>query len=101
MTKQRVPAQGAAIGERVWFALHCLPRQRNGQPPALYAVERRGGLSTGQLRKLVYGERGGLRDASVRKAAVALGASPEWLRDGTGEAPTPTGDVPPWPGRTT
>lgn len=61
-------------------------------------LERLAGLSNGQLRRLLNGERPGLEAKGLSGAAKALQAPSEWLLEGKGIAPRPTGDVPPWPG---
>lgn len=92
MAKQKAPGAGASLGERAWWAYQCI-----GAPPYSH-LEQRHGFSAGQLRRLLIGERHRAEHETVLRVSRALQVPVEWLLEGRGPAPAPTGPVPPWPG---
>jgi hypothetical protein len=74
------------LADRAWYAWHCLPR-RNGKPPTRDWLEERHKLPQGVLSKIMKGKRNSLREATLKRIAVALNAKPEWLGQGRGPAP--------------
>jgi len=87
------------LADRVWYALHSLSRDENGEPPSLRKIEKDFGLANALLSKTITGKsRHQWRD-TYRTLANALRVSEHWLEfGGEGDAPTPTGIVPPRPG---
>jgi hypothetical protein len=85
------------LSDRVWFALHCLPRDENGEPPTYRKLERECQLSNGLLSKMALGQRSHQWSTTVRACSAALRVSEAWLQYGGGGGPTPTGVVPPCP----
>jgi transcriptional regulator with XRE-family HTH domain len=84
-----------SFADRAWLAYHSLPRTKRGKPPSYRSLEDAAGLSNGTISRVMLGER---EDHSYEtKTAIArvLAVSTEWLAEGRGEAPTPTGAVPP------
>jgi len=82
------------MGQRAWFALHCLPRDPKGAPPSIRELERRHEISNMGLNRLIWDElkRPGLEVLS--KAAAALNTTPEWLQFGRGDGPKASWPVP-------
>jgi len=80
------------LGDRIWYAWHCLPRAR-GRTPRKEHFERDHGLPRGLLGDLFSGARQYVSDDVLRKLAEALRVTPEWLRTGEGALPTLTGMV--------
>ena len=87
----------STIGQRAWFAWHCLPRNDKGQPPSISQLEREHGLSHAQLRKIVMGLSSRPSYSTLTRAAQALDCAPEWLADGEGTPPVCSIFVPPGP----
>lgn len=85
------------LGNRVWHALHALPRDIDGEPPAVRPLEEAHELPNGIVMKLARGIRSGVNAKTLTKLAKALEADPAWLLDGTGSPPELTGELPPVP----
>lgn len=87
----------ATMGQRVWFAWHCLPRDDRGEPPTLRSLEVAHGLANGTLHKLTWDllKRPGYE--RLTKVCEALGVTPEWLQTGRGPGPVASWPVPPRP----
>lgn len=83
-----------SFGARVWYAYHCLPREKDGSPPELKGFERGHGLSNGVMQKLFDGRQHAVSIEVLPRLAAALGVSAEFLAHGTGPWPEPTGPVP-------
>lgn len=79
------------LAQRAWYAWHCLARDKKGNPPSLRKLseESTPEISHGQLHKLVMGKSSRPGITEFLKMAKALQCDPQWLQDGTGEAPTP------------
>lgn len=92
-TARVIPLQNLA--DRVWYALHCLPRDDRRRPPAPTIIEAQAGLPRGALGRLFRDERRDMRAASLRRLAPVLRVSVGWLASGEGEAPPLSG--PYWP----
>jgi hypothetical protein len=86
------------LADRVWFAIHCLPRDENGNPPTYTELEREYGLHHSTLSKIVLGKAQHHSYEIFRGIAIALRVSEHWLEFGGEGGPTPTGIVPPRPG---
>lgn len=82
----------AQIADRVWLALHALPRDERGKPPSLRSLADKGGFDASALTKLFKEER--TPQAQMTGIAEALGVSLDWLLRGIGASPKPTGPVP-------
>ena len=88
----------STIADRVWYAIHCLPRDEHGRAPEMRTLEKKIGLSNGVISTTVRGKR---RDHTYRtrsKMADVLGVDMNWLETGKGVAPLLTGALPPRPG---
>ena len=86
------------ISDRVWYALHCLPRDATGAPPSYKSLEQKYELPEAFLSKLVRGARKQGYGSTFRHLARALKVSEKWLDEGGDDGtPTPTGVVPPRP----
>lgn len=86
------------ISDRVWFALHCLPRDASGAPPSYKSLEEKYGLPDAFFSKLVRGSRKQGYGTTFSQLAKALKVSQTWLDQGGDDGtPTPTGVVPPRP----
>jgi transcriptional regulator with XRE-family HTH domain len=92
--KERVASKFA---ERVWLALHALPRDMQGRPPKQVHLERQAGLSPATLSRLFGGFIQSVEPPTLAKMARVLDVDERWLGSGVGAAPTPTGVVPPLP----
>lgn len=90
-----------SIADRVWYALHCLSRDEQGRPPPPTVLEARHGLSRGLIGKLIGERQREVRGPTLMRLAQALHVSTEWLLEGRGLMPTPTGIVPSRPGHKT
>ncbi len=88
----RMSAQ--TLADRAWLAYHALPRDSRGRPPSRRSLERAHVLPGATLAKLFGGFKETVEGANVSRLARALGVSSEWLFEGTGAAPVPTGPVP-------
>jgi transcriptional regulator with XRE-family HTH domain len=82
------------FADRVWRAYWSLPRTKQGRPDSFHALEREFGLANGIIGKIVKGYRNSVTGPTLAGIARALGVSMEYLADGSGAAPTPTGPVP-------
>lgn len=90
---------GATLADRVWYAIHCMPRNEvDGAPPDYKAIEGMAGLSNATVSKIVRGLRPKPAGQTVQSLAKVLGVTPTWLLSGSGEAPELTGPIPPRPG---
>src|SRR5689334_10535305 len=87
------------LSDRVWYALHCLPRDKNGAPPSYKQLEKQYHLSPAVLSKTVLGKQKKHDRDTFRKIALAVNAPEAWLDGSASGAPKPTGVVPPRPGR--
>jgi transcriptional regulator with XRE-family HTH domain len=85
------------MADRAWFAWQCLPRDKFGKPPPFRKIEREHGLSNNTIRKLTRGELVRPGYPVIKRAAAALGVSPDWLMEGIGEGPIARYPVPPRP----
>jgi hypothetical protein len=83
------------LADRVWYALHCMPRNAAGKPPSWRSFEANNDLPHAVLSKLFNGERTWVQPSTLTKMAAAFGVSMEWLASGVGSPPTPTGRIPP------
>jgi hypothetical protein len=86
------------LADRVWFAIHCLPRDKRGKPPSYRQLEKDFGLAPASLSKAVLGKARHQWSDTRRALCAALQVSEPWLEFGAGAGPTPTGIVPPRPG---
>lgn len=75
------------MGERIWFAWKCLPRDSHGDSPDWRELERHVELPNGTLYKLCWGVTTKPQYETIEKAARALGTTPEWLQMERGEGP--------------
>jgi hypothetical protein len=87
------------LADRVWFALHCLPRDADGKPPTYTELENKHGLHHAVLSKTILGDRKEHSTTTYRKLAAALNTTVDWLELGGKCTLKPTGVVPPRPGR--
>jgi transcriptional regulator with XRE-family HTH domain len=87
-----------ALADRVWFAYHCLPRDKAGAPPSLRSLEAACGLANGTIQKTAKGQRKEHTKSTFRLMAQALRVTESWLEFGGDNGPIPTGMVPPRPG---
>lgn len=87
------------LADRAWYALHSLPRKSNGEPPSYRQLERDFDLHFAVLSKTMLGKQQQFEGETFRRLAKALRVSEKWLEQGGKGAPTPTGVVPPRPGR--
>jgi hypothetical protein len=89
------------LADRAWFALHCLPRDAKGEPPAARELERAHGLSVSTLSHTFIGRRRYHQPITFAKVAEALNTTEAFLRGDAGaKAPGPlTGMLPPRPGQ--
>lgn len=98
MNAKRPPLED--LGDRVWFALHCLPRDQHHRPPPPTRFEApQGEIPRGTLGKVISGKRAEVERPTLVKIAEALHVSVGFLANGEEPWPTPTGDVPPRPRR--
>jgi len=81
------------MGERAWYAYHCLPRGKNGKPPPRRPFEEAHGLHNGTLKRVFLGA--SPRAEMLDKVALALEVPIEWLLRGEGKAPKLSGVLPP------
>lgn len=88
----------ATLGDRVWYALHCLPRDGRGKAPDFKAIEKSAGVSNATVSKIVNGERKEPKARTLTALAKALGVEKAWLEHEVGDAPDLTGELPPRPG---
>ena len=88
----------STLADRVWYALHCLPRDSKDRPPDMRTVERSAGLSNGTLSTTVRGIKTEPRSATYAKLAKVLCVDRDWLENGIGSPPALTGPLPPRPG---
>ena len=88
----------STLADRVWFAIHCLPRDDNGAAPKMSSIEKSSGLSNGVLSTTVREKRREHRSSTSAKMAKGLRVDREWLETGEGVAPVLTGPLPPRPG---
>ena len=97
------------LADRVWYAIHCLPRNAEGKPPTYKDLEKAFDLPHAVLSKTVLGDRKEYLRATMKKMALvflpgfAPGTEPndvlDWLEAGGKGGPRRTGVVPPRPGR--
>lgn len=82
------------LGDRVWWAWNCLPRER-GKPPAWKKLEAEHKISAATFSKLVDGSRSTVDLDTLTKLATALNVSEDWLRKkpNAGPDPMPTGSL--------
>lgn len=90
------PGPGKSLASRTWFALHCLPRDEKGRPPSYRSLELNYDLPRSVLSRLFSDDRKTVDASTLGKLAKAFRVSPEWLLDGEGSDPVPTGPVMPW-----
>jgi hypothetical protein len=88
------------LADRVWYAIHCLPRDRSGAVPAYRQLERDFNLPDCVLHKTIVQGRTQVQHETFRNMAKALRVSDEWLDGRSNKHPVPTGYVPPRPGTT-
>ena len=84
-----------SINDRVWWALHALPRGADGRHPPMTSVETsvKPRVSQGTLSKLCKGDRTYVNPGTLAKLAEALRVSQEWIMLGKGEPPELTGPI--------
>lgn len=97
------------LADRVWYALHCLPRDKDDKPPTYTELESAHDLHHAVLSKTILGGRKEYTSETMRKMAAALKLGwpattdtrriLDWLELGGKGGPKPTGVVPPRPGR--
>jgi len=87
------------LADRVWYALHSLERDDEGNPPDLKALELKVGLHYGTLSHAIHGRRAEFRGDTFGKIGKALRVTEAWLRaEEDARGPTLTGFLPPRPG---
>jgi len=84
-----------SFADRAWLAYHSLPRSKKGKPPSYRSLEDAVALSNGTISRIMLGEREDHGYETKTALARVLCVSAEWLAEGRGEPPTPTGPVPP------
>lgn len=87
------------VSDRAWLAYHSLPRDSAGKPPKRVDLERAHGLPQALFSKLFRGARVSFSMKTWKAIASALQVSLDWLVNGDGEPPSPTGPVPERPGQ--
>lgn len=88
------------LPDHVWWAWHCLPRDKRGRPPSWRSLEHIYQLSPATFSKLCSGERKSVDSPTLIKLAEALRVTPTWLeRGGYDDAPQLTGPIEPRPER--
>lgn len=89
----------ATMGQRIWYAWHCLPRDERGEPPTLRALERKLELPNATFHKYMWEKAKPERAAFdvLRKMATALNTTPEWLLHEDGDGPVSTFPIVPRP----
>lgn len=80
------------LGDRVWWAWNCLPRDKGRLPP-WKGLEREHGISPATFSKLISGERSTVGIDTLPKLAAALRVSEQWLMRREGQDPTPSGPL--------
>lgn len=70
------------LAQRVWFAWHCLPRQKDGFPPSWRGLEMANQLPNGVFSKILSGSRQTVEAATFQKLARALAVPVLWLLSG-------------------
>ena len=88
----------STLADRVWYAIHCLPRGEGGKVPTYVSIEQAGGLDNAVLSKIVRGKKMEPRSRTMEALAQALHVERAWLEHGAGQHPTLTGPLPPRPG---
>ena len=94
---QHLTVRFETMGQRVWFALQCLPRDSWGKPPEIAPLERSHGLAKAQLQKLLWDMSPRPTYETMQKVATALDTSPDWLLYERGEGPRARWPVQPRP----
>jgi len=84
-----------SLADRVWYLLHCLPRDNFGRPPSLRELEKSAGLSQATLSKTITGVRTHHEYETFLLMAEVLRVTPNFLWTGQGVRPALTGDLPP------
>ncbi len=83
------------LADRVWHALHCLPRKKgNPRGPSYRALEAKHGLANATFSRAINGTVENPSPATLMGLAKALNVTAEWLWHGTGRTPTPVVPVP-------
>jgi hypothetical protein len=90
--------QLTTLAQRIWYALHCLPRDKHGDVPSYRSLEAKYGLEHATISKALLLGRTPGRD-KFRALARALNVTEEWLDHREGRDPIPTGDIPKPPKR--
>ena len=86
------------LGDRVWYALNCQPRDEHERPPPPTRFEKPlGNLPRGSLGKIISGLRQEVRDPTLVRIANALKVPVAFLATGEGPRPTLTGPLFPRP----
>ncbi len=86
----------ATLADRVWYAIHCLPRDADKEPPSWRSIEVENGIALATISKIIHGTATRHQHLTIVRLAKALHVTAEWLVDGgDDDAPTPTGVVPP------
>jgi hypothetical protein len=83
------------LGARIWYALHCLPRDQHGMPPATTPLEEEYDIDRGILKKLISGVRENVEPPNLKKIAKALGVTVGFLAEETDVLPQLSGPPPP------
>lgn len=89
------------LGDRVWWALHCLPREKSGKAPSSRSVELASDppLANGTIAAILRGDRQDVTKETLGRLAAALRVEPEWLLLGKGKRPVLEGTIGPRPAR--
>lgn len=82
---------GETINDRVWYAWHCLPRDKRGKPPSWKGLEKKYAISQATFSRLASGERKTVDLETLPRLAEALGVGVLWLLKGDGDRPKLTG----------
>jgi hypothetical protein len=85
----------SSLGDRAWWAYHCLPRDEYGSPPPTTALEQRADLSRGLIGKLHNGKQQSVESDIGERLAGVLGTTYDFLIRGLGDWPAPTGPMGP------
>lgn len=87
------------FADRVWYAIHCLPRDPSGKPPSERSIERAHKLPHGFLSKIARGDRKGVAVSFdvMERLAKALRCSAHWIQNGGDTDLTLSGFLPPRP----
>src|SRR5687768_3132483 len=83
-----------SLADRVWYAWHCLPRDKRGHPPSWKSLELKYDISPATFSKLCNESRRSVDMETWPKLEEALRVPAAWLIKGEGKPPMPTGPIP-------